>query len=78
MKYQDLCHIELFSDIEPELFEVEVEAELVELPPGEYLFRADEKATQIFVILEGRLDMYRETRQERISTGSLATGNWGG
>ena len=78
MQYQDLLHIELFSNIEPEFWEAEVEAELVKLQPGEFLFRVGDKATQIYVILEGRLDMYRETRQERISTGSLTTGSWGG
>lgn len=78
MYYRDLRHIELFADIEPEFLETEVQAELVELQPGEYLFRAGEKATQIYIILEGRLDMYRETRQKRISMGSLVAGNWGG
>ncbi len=78
MQYRDLRHIELFSTIEPEFWEAEVEAELVNLQPGEFLFRAGDQATQIYIILEGRVDMYRETRQERISTGSLTTGTWGG
>lgn len=70
-----LSRVRLFEDLtQDQLRLLAFGAELMQLQPDRKLFREDDDADSAYVVLSGRISLYRENDGERIDLGTVGPG----
>ncbi|MFA0961283.1 sensor histidine kinase [Roseivirga sp. BDSF3-8] len=78
MHIRELQHIQLFKGVSDQEFTCDVEGSHKVLQEGDILFREGEEATFFFLVLEGRLELYRIIKGDELTINEFTVGTTGG